>query len=342
MRSEQTRAGARRARQHPCVSLACVGLATSVGCGPGLSPLPTPASALVTVTVGVQSYLDQYPDRDLRATIAWGRPWENPAICYLSDSGEVQNACRDASLFIPGIAEELVPITNAVDGVLSLMLDHPPDASVAVGSDGNRVAYAGVVILDAELAATPVPEPTPPRVKPYAPHSIFAATVAASLVYATVPHQRVVFRHGSFDTNSTFYPIDLNLCGEPPVGFSVLTDELTPEGRLCRITTSDEPVLPTADYTVASLRALWRCTDIGQDPHRVFAPEPEPAPDFVPAAHTCIGRDVLAQVEGSYWDSGKDCPTITTRALVGCSRNLLCAEPEWDIRANPPAWWPCQ
>ena len=36
------------------------------------------------------------------------------------------------------------------------------------------------------------------------------------------------------------------------------------------------------------------------------------------------------------------CSALRHYSLVGCRNDLMCASPDWDIRAHPPAWWPCK
>ena len=36
------------------------------------------------------------------------------------------------------------------------------------------------------------------------------------------------------------------------------------------------------------------------------------------------------------------CKGLTHYTLVGCREGrLVCDAPDWDLRANPPSWWPC-
>ena len=49
----------------------------------------------------------------------------------------------------------------------------------------------------------------------------------------------------------------------------------------------------------------------------------------------CLDAQTLALI----YDG--DCPRITVMPLMGCRTDLVCQTPDWDLRQQPPPWWPC-
>jgi hypothetical protein len=67
------------------------------------------------------------------------------------------------------------------------------------------------------------------------------------------------------------------------------------------------------------------------------APEEEPDSDWAEQ----LGRRVCLDAETLAFIGEDDCPRIVVMPLAGCRANLVCQEPDWDLRQDPPAWWPC-
>ena len=298
----------------------------ALGCGNGLSQLDAPPVPLarLNVEVDVAAARLRMPNSALWVGVAWGAAWENPAICYVAPNEPlVQQTCRDPYLFRPGVIDNLVELDPKGNGKITVDLFTPPDTVVSVGGPDGRIAYASVAVIsgietyDSEKGSVTLAPPY--------------QLAAASFLSLAELQRRVVYREGAFDAASNFYPYVA----------------VSPDGDgACTFLDVGTTIWPTP--VLAEETDAWWCLPIAQasgpDPHAVSEPTPDfnPAEPFDPTVDVCVGHDVLVKVTSIPDVVGvSSCQFLSVFALKGCSRNLLCAEPEWDITADPPWWWPC-
>ena len=164
--------------------------------------------------------------------------------------------------------------------------------------------------------------------------------VAASFSNLRLPQERFAFREGGWDDQSLFYPAPG--CTAPP-GFSLevvppLPTALAGAGGCESYDLARAANLPPLDAEGAKGLA---CRGFNSAPVRRPTEEPPNQPNPDPTVHLpevkqiCLDGETLALVIDG------DCPFIAVMPLAGCSDDLLCQVPEWDLRKRPPAWWPC-
>jgi hypothetical protein len=251
-----------------------------------------------------------------------------------------------------------------------LELNQLPAADVMVGDVTSRVAYGSLVVFDdrdhdgtltLDRAIRLPAEDT--RGPDDEPDTYLSADVVhgASFVAMTEPDQRVAFREGEFKLTG-FYP--RRNCGAPPPGYSLvsaggftydaavaatLAGEL-PEEDPASCAENDIsslveiPFRPTAE--VSEVACKIRRTDSSVR----YREPPQAEPGLANHTYACtsipaFGDDTstagIVQLVAATRD-GDPCKGLTHYTLVGCDEgDLVCDEYEWDIRATPPAWWPC-
>ncbi|MBN2362214.1 MAG: hypothetical protein JXR83_22370 [Deltaproteobacteria bacterium] len=128
-------------------------------------------------------------------------------------------------------------------------------------------------------------------------------------------------------------------CGEVPPGFSVVTID-TRSGPVCTVAT-DAPVLvsliddPTVRGLVCTGTPPWTPT---QSP---YPAEPIPADAVVTCSDDGFELSYYRE-QGHYCDAA----LVQSYALEGCTTPGICMyhpsyEGYYDLRNDPPAWWPC-
>jgi hypothetical protein len=179
--------------------------------------------------------------------------------------------------------------------------------------------------------------------------------VGASFVSMTAPDRRLAFREGDF-VESGFYP--RHGCGAPPRGFSVLAAGGFTRDAAIAATIAGE--LPAQDPAACSELApeastieiaLQPAPEVGCEQRRNdssvrYRDPPLQSPldghAFACAAIPSLG-DEPPDVTQLVVAVDAPCKSLTHYTLVGCEDGgLVCDHYEWDLRANPPAWWPCE
>lgn len=310
-------------------------------------------------------------ERQLRAALVWGAPWLPEPFCVLPPESEqaaavIAAGCRDPFGFVPAAVTASVRVKQY--GGASVGLDGPPAADVMVGDASGRVAYGSLVVFDdrdgsgaLELArahGTAGGASTAQEIDvPDAPDLIYGA----SFVTMTENDFRVAYREGRFDASSTFYP--RAGCAPPEPGFSLVGARgFSREEGLAAVLAGTLPAQdPASCFGVSpdgtSIGVIARspaevqevaCAQATSGAARYREP-PTDAPDLtdrvaacvhVPALETAGAPSGLMQMVVSGRSTDR-CKGLTHYVLRGCSGNPTCAQPEWDLTAAPPPWWPC-
>jgi hypothetical protein len=275
----------------------------------------------------------------------WGAlPNAHPVCFEQRGDAVVDAACPDPFGFFPGVVDATVELDPDGDGHFELQLSHLPSAAALVGTDVSHVAYGSLIVVadtdeNGRISLRPEPRPIDPMNGPPdggKPGDAFPeleaadTPLAASFVTLKADQERVVFREGDFTGLNLYYPAPA--CDTPPTGFSVIqTGAYTDSSAACGTFGLDHAVelapLSDSDANALSCRALQR-----------FAHTQQPDSEEPPKRLTqhCIGKDLLIAV------SDGTCPGMLVMALSGCEDDPKCEKPEWDERANPPEWWPCE
>lgn len=339
------------------------------------------APPLVTFTFEVAGDFEsvRLPDASgerLRVALVWGAQWLPEALCVLPPgSPEVAAAidagCRDPFGFVPDRASTVV---EALSGqAASLPVFALPSADVMVGDVTGRIAYAALVVFDdrdgddllllaraRDLEGAEDdhgPEEPDPIEDPITKDIVYGS----SFVSMTEPDTRISLREGAFNIGAAFYP--RKGCGEPLPGFSVLSaGGFTREAALGAALAGQLPAQDPAtcserraeDTTVTiALRAAGevsqlRCVGRRGDSSVRYREPPAEMPDLTNRVMACTTVPTFGEQDAEEivellvsTRSDESCKGLTHFVLRGCREDARCALPEWDIRATPPAWWPC-
>ncbi len=340
------------------------------------SPL---ATITITTSGDFASVQDPKLDNpDLRVALVWGKQWLPEAMCILPpESAEVAAVvaagCRNPLSFTPAfVAADAVLVPNEP---VELTVSDLPSSALMVGDVTARVAYASLVVYD-DRDHDGILQPTGTKRVPgggdHGPDmevmtmgEPVSEVYGASFVAMTEPDTRLAFREGAF-IESGFYP--RHGCSAPLPAFSILSaggfsfaDALvaTAAGELpsedpatCTEGTPDDVTVTIPFRRREEVRETICMQGAEDSTVRYREPPPDPPPDFSQRTFACasipnLGGDPIAP-EGTIQLVLASLPTdachsLTHLTLFGCdeSTSLTCDSPEWDFRANPPAWWPC-
>jgi hypothetical protein len=356
-------------------------LALLAGCGDlaGFSG-EVPPLATITITSTGDFEAVRAPNaagENLHVALVWGTQWLPEATCFLPpESPElaavVAAGCRNPLSFTPERVTADAPLVP--NQPVSLDLFSLPSADLMVGDVTARIAYASLVIYDdrdgdgvlrlarARRLPTGGPDMGPPDPEPPPSSSL---VYGASFVAMTEPDTRLAFREGAF-LESGFYP--RHGCGTPPPAFSLLSAggfsfteavAATVAGTLpsedpatCSETAPEAATVTIPLRAPAEVREV-RCEQRREDSSVRYRRPPTESLDLASHPYACAsiaslgGGDPIAPpgtiqlvVAGA---SDEQCRSLTHYTLLGCdeSGTLICDQPEWDYRAEPPAWWPC-
>jgi hypothetical protein len=307
-----------------------------LGCGPGLDDLSLSAPPLGYVRghVDLSAFAEAAAGKPLRAALVWGAvPNYNMACVKYPE--QLAPYCPDPFGFVPGQTEVDVPISD--DGSFLLPIHRLPSASVCVGTDAARIAWGSLIVAaDTDgsgafnlLAATPQDDSEPQQLADLA--------LAASFVSLAKPQQRVAFREAGWVAGSLFYPT-LGCSAVPPQGFSIFLADRFPGSINCSSVGLDT-LIEAAPLTEAEAVGL-ACRTLNAAPVRM-PKDREPGspsdPGGNPATEICLDPQTLAHIV----NRNGPCPIVAVYPLAGCRTDLFCDSPEWDLRDNPPSWWPC-
>ena len=316
------------------------------------------------------------PDPNLHVALVWGEQWLPEATCFLPpESPElaavVAAGCRNPLSFTPTRVTADAPLVP--NEPVSLTLFALPSADLMVGDVTARIAYASLVIYDdrdgdgilrlarSRRLPTGGPDMGPPDPEPLPSSSLI---YGASFVAMTEPDTRLAFREGAF-LETGFYP--RKGCGTPLPAFSILSAggfsladavAATVAGTLpsedpatCAESAPEDTTVKIPLRAPADVREV-RCEQRREDSSVRYRRPPTDPLDLTSHAYACasipsLGGDPIAP-EGTIQlvvasASDDQCKGLTHYTLLGCdeSSTLLCDQPEWDYRAEPPSWWPC-
>jgi hypothetical protein len=348
-----------------------------VGCS-NLEGLGGPASALVTLQVeatgdlGPLRPLGISTDASLQVALVWGAQWWTEPFCIETpETNAVTDVmaagCRDPFGFVPASVSASVPAT--IGESTSLALFDLPSTDLLVGTIGSRVGYASLVLYDDRdgdgTLGLSRPHPTGLTARGLGqqdtPDSI-DIVYGASLVTMTAPDQRVAFVQGTFDAASAFYP--RKGCVAPPDGFSVLAAggfssaaglAASAAGTLpsedpasCVIEQSPDPLLVSIAAAAPGDVESVSCAERTLDGSTRYQEPPSEQPDFSGRVTTCAHLPSLGGVTPPNLTqlvvSGRAtdrCKGLSHYVLRGCTQDVSCAAPDWDLTGSPPSWWPC-
>jgi len=307
---------------------------------PGLEAEPTPLARLNILVLGDEVASPDGADGSLFVMLRWGQEPRAPdPFCLLPAESAAAAAviavgCPDDSLgFVPGGPGERVDVTPGV--ATTLEVTSLPRGGDLVGDSHGRVAYGSLVVGKADSKA-----------------GASAYYYGASFFSMARPDQRLAYREGAFDGQSTFYP--RIGCPPPPEGFSVLsaggvshdaavaaalagTLPAQRDPSSCRqespdqsvITIRLQPARPFVEFLCHSSEAIYQ----------------PPSANLLSLPWACVslpGNRAVNQLVVGFDDPGlAGCGFLHHYLLRGCHEDPTCAIPQWDQTASPPAWWPC-
>lgn len=348
-------------------ALATAGCGNLSGFGGSVPPL---ATVHVQVTGDFASVQVPGPGAPkLQAALMWGAQWLTEPLCVLPGDMSVEAlkaaGCRDPFGFVPDRVAVNAPL--APDGTAELDLFDLPGADVMVGAVTARVAYASVVIYDdrdgdgtltlgraSRLGGRDQGRPDDNGVQ------TIDLVYAASFASMTQADTRLAYREGGFDRSAAFYP--RAGCGDPLPSFSIvsaggfseeaaktaeLNGQLPPEDpSTCREQPVDTPV--TLAYQPPAPLHELACQERTLDSSIRYREPPADPLDLTARTAACAQVPDFGSGKANgmiqYVVSGRSddsCMGLTHYVLRGCRNDPLCAQPQWDITATPPSWWPC-
>jgi hypothetical protein len=318
-------------------SLALQALAL-ISCGNGINNLSLGAPPLVTLRGSVDPALVAAAGAPVRAALVWGAVPNYVTACVVyPGNAQLQAACPDPFSFVPGVVNGDVAV--GADGSFEIPIMQLPPASLNVGSPDQSIAWGSVIVAaDADGSGALNLLSTTDRTLAA---QLGDPALAASFFSLHAPQVRVGFREGTFDSQSTFYP--LSGCAAPPAGFSVLATPgfsppaLDPAPGECSSALLEPTPVQTYALTPAQAKTL-ACASLNRA--RVRQPGAT-APGRGQTPTDPVGNLVCLDAKVAVYITEGDCPTITTYALAACDNNLLCKKPDWDLTKSPPTWWTC-
>jgi hypothetical protein len=317
-----------------------VAAALAIACGVGgcgdLHDLSVASSPLLVLHghVDVATLARMNPDAPLVGALVWSEVPAVSPLCLEFNSPKIQPACPDPYGVFDGTTQVAAPVD--ANGDFDLALYDLPMVGVSVGDASTRISYGSLVVVEDVNGDGQPSLPTAPSDERDAPSSsggIHDSLVAASFHSLHANQARVVFREGGFVAGSYFYPAPG--CDPPPPGFSIMSAPPYTGGPAdpgtCSFGSTDGRVEVPALSAGDAQALLCRPVQIGTNVRQPDSDGPRgPAGNAV-----CLSSGILAEVYPG------TCPWLRGYALKGCAQDPLCASPEWDITASPPAWWPC-
>jgi hypothetical protein len=347
-----------------------VALALIAACG-DLEGFGGPTPPLATIRLETTGQLvppDDAPVEKLQLALVYGGQWLTEPLCFLPPpspevAAVIEAGCPDTFGFVPERVTQNIPIEAGVPAAMDLF--DLPAADVMVGDVTGRVAYASLVVYDDRNGSGTLelgqpnrfPSGNDPGPGMPTPRDI---VYGASFSSMTLPDQRLAFREGAFDGRAAFFP--RAGCGDPLPAFSILAaGGFTPEAALAALlqgklpeqdpATCSELPLDEAIVSIA-LQPAGALKEVACEPRRSdssvrYREPPDESPNLDLHLFACTqipsfeggNEDTMQLVVAS--NETDRCKGLTHYVLNGCDEDALCALPEWDHRASPPAWWPC-
>ena|GEM_PF-4326068 len=277
----------------------------------------------------------------LRATLIWADVPNFSPFCLkegfnplepnkVVTSTVAKLACPDPFRFVSGETQGSALIDLSARQVDISLVNLPP-AEVLVGSPGERVGYASVVVF-ADLNSNGIIDQGGRCRRPERDgkdgnrvDESQEPILAASFVNLTEAHERIVYLEGQFDEDSYFYPA-LGCEKFPTSGFSLWRIGEND----CTLTNLNERI--RLNIASPDIFKPMQCGPGRKD----YAREPR---EKKPADRAII--ECLSESEFALVDPTCSCPDPVLYQLKGCERDFICETPEWDYSNDPPEWWPC-
>lgn len=241
-----------------------------------------------------------------------------------------ETGCRDPFLMAPGPVGPSVALEPGADS-FEIPIVQLPSAEVLIGTREARAAYASIVIFDdvdqdGQLDLSR-------GCGRFGDNGRGRETIyASSFTDLNERQTRLSYVEGPFDQDSFFYPHP-RCRSLPTEGFSIWeVDGIFESDPRCEVHSMDHQVELTPGLS-AELRHL-SC----QQRDRESFPRPPPRDELdEELIYECTKEGALATTNPTC-----PCPEIRLYTLVGCYDDLVCEKPDWDRRATPPEWWPCE
>ncbi len=258
----------------------------------------------------------------LQAALIWAEVPSTVGTCLEdAETAETVQSCLASNVFAPALASRSVDITPVFPAAFELPLYTLPGTEVLSGNGNARFGYGVLAVYD-DGNQNRVLDLVPPE----------ATDSIDTVIAASLREQQhggidfVVYREG--ELSPLWKMFSFAGCPEElPSGFSVV-----------HISSSEGCVV--GDATDRSLSLYFDDSEELRD--LLCEPQVEPSsyPDSAPPQEvefSCQGSSALEFVA----DPSRYCKQVVTFELAGCDHDPICAEPEWDLRPEPPTWWPC-
>ncbi len=238
--------------------------------------------------------------------------------------------CRDPFDIVPGLGGPTVSIDPNTQ-TFQIPVTQLPSAEVLIGTLEQRMAFASIIVFDdingdGELDLSRGCGQFGGGGRPREP--IYASSFTSLRKRQT----RVSYVEGPFDLDSFYYPHPK--CPQvPPEGFSIWeVDEAFAFEPDCTIHDiyHEVELTPVAPLELRPLTCVQRERESFPRAPRMQAPDEDDVWE-------CTKQGGLAVS-----NPGCQCPEVRVFTLSGCSDDLECEKPEWDVRETPPEWWPCE
>jgi hypothetical protein len=294
------------------------------GCGDGIHSIGDLGQPIVTLSARVEGALPVGVGQSgLRAAMKWEVLEDGMLDCLDAAADQVAVARCVTAVGVEAIqATASVPIEPVFPASFEIPLYRLPGPEVLGGAEGAWFGY-GVLLVYADGNQNEMLDLVDAQAVDSA-DTVLASGFPTEQLKAGV----FVYREGEL---SPLWKIFAGLgCQEPGQGYSVLDVEASRLGVRCAVESSAEASIPVYFEDSASMRQQI-CQP--QPISSTFPADPPPAGALL----DCIFDDSLQFVA----DPSRYCQQVQRYDLVGCDSLVGCEVPTWDLRAEPPAWWPC-
>lgn len=206
-----------------------------------------------------------------------------------------------------------------------------PTPALVTGPEGSALGLGAVVVFQDANGNSRLDMVTPGSRESV--DTVLGASVAVD--EESTEDMMVVYRSGAV---SPLWKLFVGIYGcpqEPPQGFSIMRNGFDTYTGFPVCTLLEDGVVEVQLRSVEAMRHLI-CLPTDTGPAYRFPDNPLPAN----ATSSCVDEWTL------YFTTTPDsvCPILEHYDLVGCSDTstpAACENSVWDIRDNPPSWWPC-
>ena len=324
---------------------------------------------LATLTVHVKGDVEMWAGppmpgnpRRMRVGVVWADSWNPDLLCTrfsrwqrelpVDQPFDVRLApvaargCRDVLGFVPAAVGPSAALNGQNQASIDLWT--LPPSAVMVGPPLARIAYAALVVFDDRNGNDKLDlqypggfglggkgpnrgdegdngERPPEEWHSFEPDTIYGT----SFLTLASDHVRLVFREGSYDGKSTFFP--LQGCAPPPVGLSLATVVGPMGNQTCTYAVPSAQPL-TITLQPPSFVSEMACMGEGA---RYLPTDEQMGPNLF-AVKVCVSDNEMLVADGV-----PNCKGMTHLQLKGCLDDSLCADPAWPAPPKVPDWWNC-